>query len=357
MSNAGFEFDDEAEETKKIPNNIQSPDLDRVQSINKKNLIELYRKDKWTEKDSINQALSNRSNHNNYPVNSRELDAIINLNEKKPEFYVNNQSDEAVVLVLDEDKQDEETRKGSFFNKLTASLSKKDDTLGYLKMYQRTNRVSMNTIGDDQLWRLKVFIDGPYGTPSAEIFEADHAVLIASGIGITPFASILQSLMHRYRQARATCPNCKHKLDPELICNGQKLGVKKVDFIWITREQRSLEWFISILSQMEIEQKKNNELFLETHLYVTSAKRQSDLKSIALHLTMDAILSHEDSNLVDGLRQRTHPGRPNWDILLQNLIRKQKGKITVFYCGLQSLANVLQEKCREYNLIFKKEVF
>ena len=40
----------------------------------------------------------------------------------------------------------------------------------------------------------QVFIDGPYGTPSFHIFQAEHAVLIGAGIGITPFASILQSI-------------------------------------------------------------------------------------------------------------------------------------------------------------------
>ena len=28
----------------------------------------------------------------------------------------------------------------------------------------------------------------------------------------------------------------------------------KVDFFWINREQRSFEWFVSLLSQLEIEQ-------------------------------------------------------------------------------------------------------
>ena len=60
----------------------------------------------------------------------------------------------------------------------------------------------MNSIGLENLWRLRVFIDGPYGTPSYHIFDAEHAVLIGAGIGITPFASILQSLMHKYRQMR-----------------------------------------------------------------------------------------------------------------------------------------------------------
>lgn len=96
-------------------------------------------------------------------------------------------------------------------------MDRKNDALGYMKMYNRLARVSAETVGLDQLWRLKVFIDGPYGTPSQHIFDAEHAVLIASGIGITPFASILQSLMHRYRRAKATCPNCNSKLCDELI--------------------------------------------------------------------------------------------------------------------------------------------
>lgn len=41
-------------------------------------------------------------------------------------------------------------------------------------------------------------MDGPYGTPSSRIFQASHAVLIAAGIGVTPFASILQSIMYRH---------------------------------------------------------------------------------------------------------------------------------------------------------------
>jgi len=56
---------------------------------------------------------------------------------------------------------------------------------------------------------LQIYIDGPYGAPSSHIFRAQHAVLIATGIGVTPFASILQSIMHRYWKARHSCPRCK----------------------------------------------------------------------------------------------------------------------------------------------------
>ena len=45
---------------------------------------------------------------------------------------------------------------------------------------------------------LDIYIDGPFGSPSSNIYRAEHAVLIGTGIGVTPFASILQSIAHRY---------------------------------------------------------------------------------------------------------------------------------------------------------------
>lgn len=44
---------------------------------------------------------------------------------------------------------------------------------------------------------LKIHLDGPYGAPSSNIFQTEHAFLIATGIGVTPFASILQSIIYR----------------------------------------------------------------------------------------------------------------------------------------------------------------
>ena len=54
------------------------------------------------------------------------------------------------------------------------------------------------------------FIDGPYGTGTREVFNAEHAVLIGSGIGVTPMASILQSVWYRFNASRQVCPSCAH---------------------------------------------------------------------------------------------------------------------------------------------------
>ena len=70
---------------------------------------------------------------------------------------------------------------------------------------------------------LQIYIDGPYGTCSSHIAQAEHAVLIGAGIGITPFASILQSLWFRYREAKHLCPNCGYNWTPAMPKTVQKL--------------------------------------------------------------------------------------------------------------------------------------
>ncbi|XP_070178601.1 NADPH oxidase 5-like isoform X2 [Littorina saxatilis] len=96
---------------------------------------------------------------------------------------------------------------------------------------------------------IPVNVDGPYGTPSRHIFEAEHAVLIGSGIGVTPFASILQSIMYRFKEAEVSCPNCAYRFSADIPKT--VMALKKVDFVWINRDQRNFEWFVSLRTTLE----------------------------------------------------------------------------------------------------------
>ena len=63
---------------------------------------------------------------------------------------------------------------------------------------------------------IKIFVDGPFGAPASNFYQAKHAVLVATGIGVTPMAAILQSVMHRYWNVKKTCPNCAHSWADEM---------------------------------------------------------------------------------------------------------------------------------------------
>ena len=72
----------------------------------------------------------------------------------------------------------------------------------------------------------------------------------------------------------------------------------QVDFFWINRDQKSFEWFVKLLSQLEIEQSEQGGVmghFLEMHMYITSALQRTDMKAVGLQLALD--LLHEKARL------------------------------------------------------------
>ncbi|KAM9352679.1 NADPH oxidase 5 [Symphorus nematophorus] len=204
---------------------------------------------------------------------------------------------------------------------------------------------------------IKCYVDGPYGTPTRQIFASEHAVLIGAGIGITPFASILQSIMYRYRRRKQNCPNCNYSWCENIKDSDMKL--RKVDFIWINRDQKSFEWFVSLLTKLEMDQadEEPEGRFLEMHMYMTSALSKNDMKAIGLQMALDLLAKKEKRDSITGLRTRTQPGRPEWGKVFQKVSEENKGKVHVFYCGAPALAKVIKAQCEHFGFNFYKENF
>jgi predicted ferric reductase/Ca2+-binding EF-hand superfamily protein len=78
---------------------------------------------------------------------------------------------------------------------------------------------------------IEAYVDGPYGSPSAHIFDSRFAVFIGAGIGVTPFASVLASFVLR--------ANGEHP--PKLT---------KAHFFWLNKDQYSFEWFAELLTEL-----------------------------------------------------------------------------------------------------------
>uniref|UniRef100_A0A672ZK39 NADPH oxidase, EF-hand calcium binding domain 5 n=1 Tax=Sphaeramia orbicularis TaxID=375764 RepID=A0A672ZK39_9TELE len=207
----------------------------------------------------------------------------------------------------------------------------------------------------DVVFVCQCYIDGPYGTPTRQIFASEHAVLIGAGIGITPFASILQSII--YRRRKQNCPNCNYSWCENIKDSEMKL--RKVDFIWINRDQKSFEWFVSLLTKLEMDQadEEPEGRFLEMHMYMTSALSKNDMKAIGLQMALDLLAKKEKRDSITGLRTRTQPGRPEWGKVFQKVSEEKKGKVHVFYCGAPALAKVIKAQCEHFGFNFYKENF
>ncbi|KAH3813115.1 hypothetical protein DPMN_141565, partial [Dreissena polymorpha] len=109
------------------------------------------------------------------------------------------------------------------------------------------------------------FIDGPYGTETREVFDTEHAVLIGASIGVTPSPRI-----------------CKVSGTEKVEMD---MHLKKLDFVWVNSDQKSFEWFLTLLNKLEIEQSdhrgplKNS---IQMHMYMTAAQKKTDMKGIGL---------------------------------------------------------------------------
>ncbi|GAV06411.1 hypothetical protein RvY_16411-1 [Ramazzottius varieornatus] len=199
-----------------------------------------------------------------------------------------------------------------------------------------------------------VCIHGPYGTPTGLVFECEHAVLICAGIGVTPFASILQSIVTRHQSTVET-----EVSSHEPIQLGRHVLLKKVDFIWVVRDQRSLEWFVELLQQLDAAQHREERFqrFLEIHIYVTSATSMSDLQSFALTSALETFYQTHQRDLITGIAARARHGRPKWQTVFETIKEQSRGKVSVFYCGPHPLSRELRQLSHQHNFRFYKESF
>ncbi len=181
---------------------------------------------------------------------------------------------------------------------------------------------------------LEVYVDGPYGSPTAHLFDAEYAVMIGAGIGVTPFASVLESHVLRAREGHGT-------------------KLKKGHFVWLNRDQYSFEWFADILADLEREDRAG---ILDLHLYMTDGR--TGATSIGLELGRDLARDAGHLDLVTGLRARTHLGAPDWNALLGDIAKQHApARVEVFFCGPSGLGTKVRRVCRNLGLTFREERF
>ncbi|XP_040903769.1 NADPH oxidase 1 [Toxotes jaculatrix] len=171
----------------------------------------------------------------------------------------------------------------------------------------------------------KMGVDGPFGTASEDVFDYEVSMLVGAGIGVTPFASILKSIWYKFKDS-----------DP-------KLRTRKIYFYWLCRETHAFEWFADLLQVLEKEmEERGMGDFLTYKLYLTGWD-QSHATHVMVHFD-------KDTDVVTGLRQKTHYGRPAWDKEFEQ-VRKENPTSVVgtFLCGPEALAKVLEKKCVKYS--------
>ncbi|KAL1962178.1 hypothetical protein VTN77DRAFT_524 [Rasamsonia byssochlamydoides] len=187
----------------------------------------------------------------------------------------------------------------------------------------------------------KLRIDGPYGAPAEDVFENEIAVLIGTGIGVTPWASILKNIWHL-----RSGPNPPTRL-------------RRVEFIWICKDTTSFEWFQALLSSLEQQSasaamSQGGPEFLRIHTYLTQRLDQDTATNIYLNSV------GSDVDPLTELKSRTNFGRPDFKRLfmamrdglidqtyLSGLESSVTTEVGVYFCGPNAAARQIKKAAKE----------
>ncbi|KFY14694.1 hypothetical protein V492_02452 [Pseudogymnoascus sp. VKM F-4246] len=204
----------------------------------------------------------------------------------------------------------------------------------------------------------KLRIDGPYGAPAEDVFDNEIAVLIGTGIGVTPWAAILKNIWHLRNS-----PNPPKRL-------------RRVEFIWVCKDTTSFEWFQTLLSSLEAQSLdaasvpgSSGTEFLRIHTYLTQRLDADTAQNIVLNSV------GSDVDPLTELKTRTNFGRPDFHRLLtgmregildrtymNGLEGTMRTDVGVYFCGPSVAARSIKKACKEVttpdvNFSFWKEHF
>lgn len=148
----------------------------------------------------------------------------------------------------------------------------------------------------------KIRIEGPFGGGNQDWYKFEVAVMVGGGIGVTPYASILNDLVFGTSTNRYSGVACK-----------------KVYFLWICPSHKHFEWFIDVLRDVE---KKDVTNVLEIHIFITQFFHKFDLRTTMLYICENHFQRLSKTSMFTGLKAVNHFGRPDMSSFLKFVQRK-----------------------------------
>lgn len=185
----------------------------------------------------------------------------------------------------------------------------------------------------------KLKIDGPYGAPAEDVFDNEIAVLIGTGIGVTPWASVLKNIWHLRGG------------------NNPPTRLRRVEFIWVCKDTSSFEWFQTLLSSLEAQSAAAADAvggpeFLRIHTYLTQRLDADTTTNIYLNSVGTGL------DPLTELKTRTNFGRPDFkrlfgamrDGLLDRTYMSgmdtSRTNVGVYFCGPSAAARDIKSAAR-----------
>ncbi|XP_032832496.1 NADPH oxidase 4 isoform X2 [Petromyzon marinus] len=158
----------------------------------------------------------------------------------------------------------------------------------------------------------KLYIDGPFGSPAEEVFNYRVSLCVAGGIGVTPFAAVLNALLQQWAGVR----------------------LRRLYLVWVCKEARDFGWLAAVLTALHAKLWREN---------------RPDFFSVRLFTTRSGALETLEDKY-HALNSRMSVGRPCWRALFNEIAQcNQRTSVGVFCCGPQKMSRAVHRTCNRCN--------
>jgi len=165
----------------------------------------------------------------------------------------------------------------------------------------------------------RCFVEGPVGCLGSQFLKYKYMVLIGTGVGVTPYACIIDWIMRRFQE-------------------GKEIPFEKVYFIWSIRDQKAFQWFGELCQELH---RKWDGFELKVFLTSRDANNVS-----ALGYNMLARSTRKLS--LKGVGQNPTEfqiGRPDYPQIfsdIRDVHPNKEDEVGVFFCGPKPVSSVLE---------------
>jgi len=167
---------------------------------------------------------------------------------------------------------------------------------------------------------VSIKIDGPFSSPCQKIYDFDSAIVISTGIGITPYISILKDFVYKYKIGSLT--------------------LSKIDIICINRETENFDWFNKA---MKIISDAIPEARCKFHIYLTQVIDKGTIERMVK-------VSIPGLNYIKGTDIPLNYGRPDFNTFFNSYSYSHKNiNVGCFVCGPDALQNTVSNACSKYS--------
>jgi len=178
--------------------------------------------------------------------------------------------------------------------------------------------------------------DGVFGSPIDTILKYNSVILIATGIGITPYISMIKYIAQTSRN--------------------RDYNIKKIDLIWVNRNLESFEWFNKELAYID---NIYHDIPVKINFYMHVTEKIETV--IKLRHILSKNIPHLSHVYKTGIP--LNYGRPDfYDFFKRYSKNNDNLKVGCFVCSSKNVEIVVKNACKKYSnndikFIFNSEKF